>query len=64
MKTAVLLGLFIFGATAAMAQDVEKREVTIWSDGVRMVGDLYLPKGLKKDEKLPAVLFCAGTSGT
>lgn len=44
--------------------NVEKREVTIWSDGVRMVGDLYLPKGLKPGDKLPAVLFCAGTGGT
>ncbi|MBI5822296.1 MAG: prolyl oligopeptidase family serine peptidase [Verrucomicrobia bacterium] len=55
--------------TAVQAQTpspdgVEKRDVTIWSDGVRMAGDLYLPKGLKPDEKLPAVLFCAGTSGT
>lgn len=49
---------------AAMPDGVEIREVTIWSDGVRMAGDLYLPKGLKPDEKLPAVLFCAGTSGT
>ncbi|MCX7008365.1 MAG: hypothetical protein NTY53_14140, partial [Kiritimatiellaeota bacterium] len=44
--------------------NVEKRDVIIWSDGVRMAADLYLPKGLKKDEKLPAVLFCAGTGGT
>ncbi|MCX6910649.1 MAG: prolyl oligopeptidase family serine peptidase [Verrucomicrobia bacterium] len=49
---------------APLPDNVEKREVTIWSDGVRMAGDLYLPKGLKPDEKLPAVLFCAGTSGT
>ena len=51
-------------ANAALPDNVEKRAVTIWSDGVRMAGDLYLPKGLKKDEKLPAVLFCAGTGGT
>lgn len=44
--------------------NVEKRDVIIWSDGVRMAGDLYLPKGLTKDKKLPAVLFCAGTGGT
>jgi hypothetical protein len=50
--------------SAPLPADVEKRDVTIWSDGVRMVGDLYLPKGLKPDEKLPAVLFCAGTGGT
>lgn len=48
----------------ALPDGVERREVTIWSDGVRMEGDLYLPKGLKLNEKLPAVLFCAGTGGT
>ncbi len=49
---------------ASLPGDVEKRAVVIWSDGVRMAGDLYLPKGLKPGEKLPAVLFCAGTGGT
>ncbi|MBI5396892.1 MAG: prolyl oligopeptidase family serine peptidase [Verrucomicrobia bacterium] len=49
---------------APSSDNIEKRDVVIWSDGVRMAGDLYLPKGLKPDEKLPAVLFCAGTSGT
>jgi hypothetical protein len=29
-----------------------------------MVGDLYLPKTPKPNEKLPAVVFCAGTAGT
>jgi len=48
----------------SLPNNVEKRDVTLWSDGVRMAGDLYLPKGLKKDEKLPAVLFCADISDT
>ncbi len=43
---------------------VEKRSVTIFSDGTRMAGDLYLPKGLKAEEKLPAIILCAGTGGT
>ncbi|MCX7887108.1 MAG: alpha/beta fold hydrolase [Verrucomicrobiae bacterium] len=64
MKPAVLVLLAIGVCLPAVAQDVEKREVVIWSDGVRMAGDLYLPKGLKPTEKLPAVLFCAGTGGT
>ena len=38
--------------------------MTIFSDGVRMAGDLYLPKGLKSGEKLPAIVICAGTAGT
>jgi dipeptidyl aminopeptidase/acylaminoacyl peptidase len=44
--------------------DFEKRPVTIWSDGTKMAGDLYLPKDRKPDEKLPAVVFCSGTGGT
>jgi poly(3-hydroxybutyrate) depolymerase len=66
MKTiSTIISLSAVLATVVVAvNDFEKRDVTIWSDGVRMAGDLYLPKGLKPDEKLPAVLFCAGTSGT
>ena len=41
-----------------------KKEVTIWSDGTRMYGDLYTPKNIKKDQKLPAVVFVNGTGGT
>lgn len=43
---------------------VEKREVTIWSDGTRMFGDLYLPKERKEGQKFPAIVFCNGTGGT
>ena len=50
-------------ARAPLPDGVEKREVTIFSDGVRMEGDLYLPKGLKADEKRPAIVICAGTGG-
>lgn len=48
----------------ALPGDVEKREVVIFSDGTRMAGDLYLPKDLKPDAKLPAIVLCAGTGGT
>jgi dipeptidyl aminopeptidase/acylaminoacyl peptidase len=43
---------------------VEMREVTIWSDGYRLDGDVFLPKGLKADEKLPAILLSHGWGGT
>lgn len=42
----------------------EIRHVTIWSDGTRMAGDLYVPSDLKAGEKRPGILFCAGTGGT
>jgi acetyl esterase/lipase/cytochrome c553/mono/diheme cytochrome c family protein len=49
---------------APTPDDVEQRAVTIWSHGVKMAGDLYLPKNRKPGEKLPAIVFCAGTGGT
>ena len=49
---------------APTPDDVERRPVVIMSDGTRMMGDLYLPKNRKLDEKLPAIVFCAGTGGT
>ena len=51
-------------ARGTLLETVEKRSVTIWSDGTRMAGDLYLPKGRKEGGKLPAIVFCAGTGGT
>ena len=47
-----------------LPENVERRAVTIWSDGTKMAGDLYFPKGLKPDDKLPVVVFIAGTGGT
>lgn len=49
---------------AADEPPAEIRHVTIWSDGTRMAGDLYLPRDMKDGEKRAAVLFCAGTGGT
>jgi dipeptidyl aminopeptidase/acylaminoacyl peptidase len=44
--------------------DVEMREVVIWSDGYRLDGDVFVPKGLRSDEKLPAILLSHGWGGT
>ncbi len=49
---------------APTPDDVERRSVTIWSHGVKMAGDLYLPRKREPGEKLPAIVFCAGTGGT
>lgn len=51
-------------ASAQVPENVEKRSVTIWSDGTLMAGDLYLPKNRNANEKLPGIVFCAGTGGT
>jgi dienelactone hydrolase len=47
-----------------LPEDVERRDVVIWSDGTKMAGDLYVPKGIESERKLPAVVFIAGTGGT
>lgn len=70
MKIPLLLTFSLAASLAArmfaqeLPADVEKRAITIWSDGTKMAGDLYLPKDRKPDEKLPAVIFCSGTGGT
>lgn len=51
-------------ARGALPDNVEKRPVTVWSDGTRMAGDLYRPKNLAPDAKAPAIVLCAGTGGT
>jgi len=47
-----------------LPEGAEKKTVTIYSDGTKMIGDLYLPPGSQKADKRPAVVFCAGTAGT
>ena len=37
--------------------------VTIWSEGVRMAGDLHVPDDLKAGEKRPAIVLCHGWAG-
>lgn len=40
-----------------------KRTVTIWSEGTRMVGDLFLPDDMRTGEQRPAILLCHGWAG-
>ena len=46
------------------AYEIESRHVNIWSDGTRLSGDLWYPKGLKAGDNLPAIIFCHGWGGT
>jgi dienelactone hydrolase len=52
------------GAGGTTPEAFDMRSVTIWSNGTRMAGDLYLPRDRAAGEKLPGVVFCAGTGGT
>ena len=46
-----------------LPDNVERKQVVIWSDGVRMAGDVYRPKNLQPADKLPAIVFVHGTGG-
>jgi len=46
-----------------LPDDVTRKSVTIWSDGTRMAGDVYMPRDVKPDDKLPAIVFVHGTGG-
>jgi len=46
-----------------LPENVERQSVTIWSDGTKMAGDVYRPKNLKPEDKLPAIVFVHGTGG-
>ena len=59
--------LFLVYAPVSTADDltqVEHSPVTIWSQGVRLAGDLYIPKDVKLDEKLPGILLVPGWGGS
>jgi dienelactone hydrolase len=40
-----------------------QKAVTIWSEGTRMAGDLFVPDGLREGERRAAVLLCHGWAG-
>jgi polyvinyl alcohol dehydrogenase (cytochrome) len=46
------------------ALEVEHESITIWSEGVRLAGDIYRPKSLQPGEKLPGILLVHGWGGT
>ena len=50
-------------AAAAVMDGVEHQEITIWSGGVRLAGDIYTPAGMTPGEKLPGILLVHGWGG-
>jgi dienelactone hydrolase len=51
-------------STATSINDVDHQEVTFWSPGVRLAADIYKPKGLTADQKLPGILLVPGWGGS
>jgi len=61
---AVLALFIVFGASGpASAAGVERRAITIWSDGTRMAGDLWLPEGFGDGTDRPAIVLTHGWGG-
>jgi fermentation-respiration switch protein FrsA (DUF1100 family) len=48
--------------TAAFAQGFERRDVTFTSQGLKLAAWYYVPKGMKPDEKRPAIVMAHGFS--
>lgn len=44
--------------------DVHRESITIWSQGVRLAGDIYKPGILRATEKLPGILMVPGWGGS
>jgi dipeptidyl aminopeptidase/acylaminoacyl peptidase len=58
--------LYFFGFALAAADEqptVDHQKVTIWSQGVRLAGDIYKPKGLAIEDQLPGILMVPGWGG-
>ena len=63
----LLFGLFSASnviASAAELRDVEHHPIIIWSQGVRLAGDIYKPMGLQANEKRPGILLVPGWGGS
>ena len=50
-------------AAASVMDGVEHQEITIWSGGVRLAGDIYTPAEMTPGEKLPGILLVHGWGG-
>ena len=48
----------------AESTEVDHEAIIIWSEGVRLAGDIYKPKNLQPGEKLPGLLLVHGWGGT
>jgi dienelactone hydrolase len=57
-------GAVLLAALAMAAAGATGEPITIWSDGVRLAGNLWKPEGMAAAEKRPAILMAHGWGGT
>jgi uncharacterized protein len=77
MKIIVAFLILVIGAQTAIADDrsdeaakpeavireIESKQVNIWSDGTRLSGTIFRPKGSASEGKLPTIILCHGWGG-
>jgi dienelactone hydrolase len=62
--TGVLAAIFLLVTPALSAEvGIDHQAITFWSDGVRLQGDVFKPKGLKPEQKLPGIILVHGWGG-
>ena len=52
----------LYGATDQSTES-DHESITIWSEGVRLAGDIYTPPGMTPGERLPGLLLVHGWGG-
>jgi dienelactone hydrolase len=60
----VILAVCSTQISAEEFSDIEHQSITIWSQGSRLAGDIYKPKGLKATDKVPGILMVPGWGGS
>jgi dienelactone hydrolase len=60
MIAILLLAIPAFAADAP----VDHQSITLWSDGVRLQGDVFKPRSLKPGQKLPGIILLHGWGGS
>lgn len=60
----IFIALFSIHSKADDFPNIEHQSITIWSQGSRLSGDIYKPKGLKATDKLPGILMVPGWGGS
>jgi pimeloyl-ACP methyl ester carboxylesterase len=63
LLTVYLSSLISLSTYGVSVSEVDHQVITIWSQGVRLEGDIYKPKGLKTSDKLPGILMVPGWGG-
>ena len=58
--TRLFLLVSMFFMSMGLQAATERESITLWSEGVRLAGDLVKPAGLASADKLPGILMVPG----